>query len=203
MRKSVRKDESVHNILYDLFMFFHYKFAFLLLGGNCLGVLLPELWWSHKGNCRKNLLTNIQFKRRCIYLVLSFWLMTFLRLVLSLCGSAAAGYQIPLTFQMDEWEHEWVEEDKRRVTRHLKVGSRPCVCVGVLCELVTRSSWRKRWSDKNPVGTNRLSVGTGWYCFTGCGRKRGKGVKPHTGPAPSFLEFTCLSTQTLNLQKRI
>lgn len=77
------------------------------------------------------------------------------------CGSAAAGYQIPLTFQMDEWEHEWMEEDKRRVTRHLKVAIeavRVCqyaVWTGDQEQLEETLKWQKS------SGTNWLSVGTG------------------------------------------
>lgn len=37
----------------------------------------------------------------------------FFFLLWFLCGSAAAGYQVPLTFQMDEWEHEWQQGDER------------------------------------------------------------------------------------------
>lgn len=105
---------------------------------------------------------------------------------------------------MDEWEHEWMEEDKRRVTRHLEVAIeavRVCqyaVWTGDQEQLEETLKWQKFQWDKLTLGWNWLVL-----ALQGAAGRGEKGWNHNTCPAPSFLESTCLSTQTLNLQKKI
>lgn len=124
----------------------------------------------------------VQFKSRYIeFYPFNLWQVTSLPLVLSLVVQQLQGIKYPLLFKwMNESMNEW---RRTRVTRHLKVGSRPCVCVSMLCELVTRSSWRKRWSDKNPVGQTDSRLELVSTAFQGAAGRGGKGWN-HTQAPP-------------------
>lgn len=94
---------------------------------------------------------------------------TFLFLLLCVVGSAAAGYQVARTFQMDEWIHEWVEEGRRRHCRPLTGGIEAIrVSVGMLCDQEEHQDDRKPW-DKYTLGWNWLVL------LFGCCRRGGGG----------------------------
>lgn len=103
---------------------------------------------------------------------------------------------------MDEWKHEWVEEDKKRRMRCCRPwegGPRPSMCLSVCC-VNTGDQEEPMEKKKRPVGQTDSwpeLVGTAFRGVAG----RGEGDETTHRSQPFLLILTCPSTQRLNLQK--